>query len=479
MFDLKQNRLSLLAELENEVRGRYNDRKRNEAYYEGSFRLSAMGMAIPPAMRKLTTVINWPRVYVDAIANRLNPVGVTLNGETQGSDICHEIWQDNNLDEEFPMAALESLVQRNAYFVVGRYSEAEPNRPLITVESGAGLGIQRSLRDKSIELAWRFYGWDGKRQWYSFCTLYWKDRTEYYERDSTGNWQSEDVVDNDMGRVGIVPLVNRSTLDNRDGRSEMIDVIPITDAACRVMTNLQGAQELMALPQRIIAGVKPEDFVDPATGAPKPAWEVYVGRVLALTDKDAKFGQFTAADLRNFTDTLDEYGKMFTSVTGLPSYYVGAATENPASAEAIKSSESRLIRTCERFITGANGTLEEVLRMALFIRTGEWDESAKLMEISWRDPSTPTRAAVTDAVVKQYQVGLIPREFARAELGYTPNQRRKMQEEEEDDPASNFILQTQEMEAEANESRAVSEQTSGPNQQPESDDSSSSAGVSG
>src|SRR5690606_29312158 len=131
------------------------------------------------------------------------------------------------------------------------------------------------------------------------------------------------------------------------------------------------------------------------------------------------------------TDTLDEYGKMFTSVTGLPSYYVGAATENPASAEAIKSSESRLIRTCERFITGANGTLEEVMRMALFIRTGVWDDEAKLMEVSWRDPSTPTRAAVTDAVVKQYQVGLIPREFARAELGYTPNQRRKMQEEEE------------------------------------------------
>jgi hypothetical protein len=42
------------------------------AYYEGMQRLSRLGLAVPPALRQFVTMVNWPRVTVDAIEERLD-----------------------------------------------------------------------------------------------------------------------------------------------------------------------------------------------------------------------------------------------------------------------------------------------------------------------------------------------------------------------------------------------------------------------
>jgi hypothetical protein len=50
------------------------------------------------------------------------------------------------------------------------------------------------------------------------------------------------------------------------------------------------------------------------------------------------------------------------------------------------------------------------------------------MESIWRDPSTPTYAAKADAVSKLYAngLGVIPKERARIDLGYSVTEREEM-----------------------------------------------------
>ena len=47
-------------------------------------------------------------------------------------------------------------------------------------------------------------------------------------------------------------------------------------------------------------------------------------------------------------------------------------------------------------------------------------------EVVWADAETPTVAQTTDAVIKQFQAGLIPQETALEKLGYSQTQVRRI-----------------------------------------------------
>jgi hypothetical protein len=257
----------------------------------------------------------------------------------------------------------------------------------------------------------------------------------------------EDTVEHDLPVVPVVPLINRSRLSHRIGRSEMADVIPITDAACRSLSNLQGAQEMLAVPQRYVLGATADDFVD-AEGNKKTTWEAYLGRFLAVADPDAKFGQLAGADLRNFTEVINHYAKLVSSLAGLPPEYLGVSTDNPSSADAIRMAETRLIKRAERRARSFGESWESVMRIGMLIVDGKLPDEAHRMETIWRDPATPTFAAKADAVVKLFSAtnskgeSLLPLDAAREALGFSIEARRRMVAMESDDPALRFLAMT-------------------------------------
>jgi hypothetical protein len=59
------------------------------------------------------------------------------------------------------------------------------------------------------------------------------------------------------------------------------------------------------------------------------------------------------------------------------------------------------------------------------------------METIWRDPSTPTYAAKADAATKLYGngAGVIPRERARIDMGYSIKEREEMRRWDEEEAA--------------------------------------------
>src|SRR5690606_33994623 len=154
-------------------------------------------------------------------------------------------------------------------------------------------------------------------------------------------------------------------------------------------------------PQRLLFGVSAEEFAN-HPDSPGATLEAYLARILAFESPDGKAMQFSAADLRNFTDTLQELFKQAAAYTGLPPQYLSFSSENPASAEAIRAAEARLVKKAERKARMFGGSWEAVMRLAMRVMGREVPPEFSRLEAVWRDPSTPTYAAKADGVTKLY-----------------------------------------------------------------------------
>jgi hypothetical protein len=417
-----------------------------DRYYDGEQVLEQLGLAVPADLREFVTIVAWPGTQVDAIEERCDVEGFRLPGEPEADEGLAGLWQANDLDDESQMAHTDSLVFGRSYACVGTADE-DGAHPLVTVESPMEMTHEWSARDRQVTAAARVYS-DGtglaktKR-----ATLYLPDATVWCIQGPQGWREDPDLErdDHELASVPVVPLINRGRLHARYGRSEMGRIIGLTDAAARALTNAQVATEVMALPQRYAAGMSQQDFTDPTTGEALTAWEAYFGAVWATANKDARFGQFSAADLSNFSKIVDHYASLVAGVTGLPMRYFGQNTANPPSADAIRADEARLIKTCERKSRAWGGSWERVMRLVRRFQTGAWDPALLSMETLWRDPATPTRAQTADAAVKLFQAGIISRRQARRDIGYTSVQIANMERDDDDearDPALERIART-------------------------------------
>jgi hypothetical protein len=271
-----------------------------------------------------------------------------------------------------------------------------------------------------------------------YATLYLPDVTVWYEDD--------DEVDRDehgLGVVPVVPVVNRARLSEPLGRSELSPILPLSRAANKIATDMMVAAEFVALPVRGIFGIGPEDLED-AEGNKLTAFQVLLRRLLTIPDDEGKAKQFefTGADLSNFHSTINQLARLVASIAGLPPHYVGLTTENPPSADAIRSAEMRLIKRCERKQVPFGGAYEQAMRLVKRLQEGDWDPRYRRLETMWRDPSTPTVAQRADAAVKLYSTQpkpIVPLQQTRESLGYTDAQIKRMKAEDAKAAAENPI----------------------------------------
>jgi hypothetical protein len=264
-----------------------------------------------------------------------------------------------------------------------------------------------------------------------FATLYLPDSTHFYQRSSASGWKELSRDEHAMGAVPVVPLVNRPRVMKPGGVSELADVIPLSNAACKIATDMMVSAEYHAMPRRWALGFDEEDFTD-AAGNPVSVWSRLAGRIWATAknrkDDGAEVGQFTEASLANFHETINQLARLVSSLAGLPPHFLGLATANPPSADAIRSAETRLVKKAERKQRAWGGSYEQAMRLVLRVRDGVWDPRAMSLETLWGDPSTPTYAQKADAIVKLVQADVLPVEQGREDLGYTAVQRERMRQ---------------------------------------------------
>ena len=408
------------------------------AYYEGKQPLSYMAPELQQELQETVrqVVINWPRLVVDSLEERLDVEGFRFPDEPDSDEELWRIWQANYMDEQSQQGHLDALVMGRAYVVIGSRQD-DDETPLITVESPLDMYAEFDPQTREVRAAvkrWSETVHDGPKV--DHATLYLPDATSWWVKVD-GVWQEDpdqERDDHEIGEVMIEVLANRPRLKCPNGVSELADVIPLSDAACKIATDMMVSAEYHATPRRVAFGFGEEDFVD-ANGRRVSAFSRIIGRMWA-TEKNRKEDgadvvQFSEASLSNFHETLKQLAVLVSSLSGMPPHFLGQSTDNPASADGIRSAETRLVKRSERRQRSNGGTWERVNRKVMRVRDGVWNQAARSLETIWRDASTPTIAQKADAAVKLHTAKIVPLRQTREDMGYTQAQIARMEEQDE------------------------------------------------
>lgn len=416
---------------------------RLDSYYNGEQRVENLGISVPEVMAHLHTVTGWPRTVVDALDERLDVQGFRYpNSTTADSDIW-EIWQANNLDEESQLAHVDALVFGRAFVMVG--TNPAGGAPLITVESPLNMAARWDARSRAVTAALQVYAMDGQ----DAATLFTLNETVTLTKPVNGGWQLLNRDEHNLGQCPVVMVANRQRSNDRYGRSEITpEIRSITDAGCRTLLGLEGAREFYAIPQRWALNVTEEAFKD-AKGNTKKGFDVMMSKVWAIppnttTAGQVQVGQFTPMSPAVYTEIISAYSEIIASISGLPPHFLGQTTANPASADAIRSAESRLNKRAQRRQGQFSGGWEGAIRLALAIANGGTvPDDAKQIETIWADPATPTPVATSAAILQQVQAGVMPAtsEVALEELGYTPLQVQRILSDRDKDAGLSILAE--------------------------------------
>ena len=261
----------------------------DKAYYDSERRPEAIGVAVPQEMRGLLANVGYPRLYVDSIAERQEIEGFRLGGSTDADMELWDWWQANNLDIEATLGHSEALIYGRAYITVAAPNDddryVDQSVPIIRVEPPTALHAVIDPRTREVTKAIRAIYTDDDITYLgssyagmhsgemTACTLYLPDETIQWARTrqtqvGQDSWQMVSRVQHQMGIVPVIPLANRTRLSDLYGTSEITpELRSVTDAAARIMMDMQATAEIMAIPQRLIFGVSPQDLgVNPETG---------------------------------------------------------------------------------------------------------------------------------------------------------------------------------------------------------------------
>jgi hypothetical protein len=443
----------------------------NDDYFEGQQPLKFIAPVLQQQLgtRLAEMVVNVPRSGVEAYENRLDIEGFRFDGEDSSDDELWNVWQHNEGDLLSQQAHRESLALSRAYSIVGESDDAE--MPLITIESPFEAIHEDDPRTHEVKYGLKKWQDEDRTRWIDL--FHPNGRVTWYKKAKDSAWTEDTRENNSFNLCRMVPLINDPRIigrarpgksDQRLGRSVFHDIIPLVDGLNKTLTDMMVSGEFHAMPRRWATGLNEDDFVDEKTGQALDTFELVAGRMWGVSDKDVKFGQFAEADLSNFHNTAKLLMQIAAQILALPPHYLAFTGENPASADAIRSSEAQLVKRAERKQAVYSTRWERVQRLVLLTQGKPDDIRAKRIETLWRDPSTPTIAQKADAIVKLVSAkdgsnrSILTVDQAREDLGYTKTQRDRMDgvQAADQDAALNAAVQ-----AAAEAERAALEPTNG------------------
>lgn len=397
------------------------------AYYEGRQRVKHLGIAIPPSLRDIDTIVGWPGTVVDVIEERLDWLGWTSDtGDVLGLD---DIARANDLDVEAGLGHLDALIYGLGFVIVGAGFEGEP-QPLITVESPRNVTGEWDGRIRRLSSALQIEEVnDGHAD---LVSLYLPDQTIRAVRAGYG-WTVADRDEHGLGRVPVAVLPNKPRASRAEGRSEITPAVrSYTDAAVRTLLGMEVHREFYQAPQRYALGADESAFTD-ADGNVKTGWETVMGRMLAIPrDEDGEMpqvGQFTPSSPQPYLEQVRGLAQLMAGEAGIPSSYMGFVSDNPASADAIRAAEARLVKRAERRQTVFGRGWREVAYLALLTRDGAVPAEFANVGNRWRDAATPTRSAAADEATKLIGTGVLTPDSSVTydRVGLTPQEQRTLE----------------------------------------------------
>lgn len=432
---------ALVDKLESDLSSYQTANVEHERYYDGTFQPRMLGIGLPENARNLKMVVGWPATAVDVLEERLDITG------WQDSDL-DDCFHDNALAVEASQVHTDALVYGCSFVSVTAGGEDEPEqlvRGHAATQTTGVLNSRTGLLDAAISIR----GGDNGRE---FLTLWTSEEIVETTRAGGGAWEVIDRTEHGLGRVPMVAFVNRPRVGNRRGQSEITAAVRrYTDSAVRALLAMDVNREFFSAPQRYIVGASEDQFVD-AAGRPRNPWEIVTGRVWAVGPSDEgeeqpKLGQFDPMSPGPYLDQVKGLALQFAAEAGIPPMYLGVATDQAASADAIRAMEARLVKRAERRQVQFGRSWAEVARLVRAGREGGLAREAEASAAKWREASTPTLAATADAMMKLVQTSILPASSSVVldRLGFDPQEQTLIRNESAREQAGSRLAQLKQL----------------------------------
>ena len=382
---------------------------------------------------------NFCEAVVDALAERLNVIGVESDDENVGA-WTWDLWQDNRMDATQVIVHTEAIMKGDAYVLVS-WDEAK-GTPRIDYQDAHMIIPHYDPTTRVMDWASKKWSWIPNigEEALTRLNLYYADRVEKYVV-SGGNWQrfqeEGDLswpvpwIDGSGDPLGV-PLIHfrNRPLGGDFGISELENVIPMQDLLNKTLIDLVQILDTQAFSRPWTVGVNP-----PAGG-----FSVVPGAVWNLTpvDGDAsqtKVGQFQPSDVSGVLASIEMIIQHIAGRSRTPQH-IFHITGNFPSGEALKTAEAGLINKAKQRQVVLGNAWEDSLGMALKLQNtfgnqigGEEDIR---VEMIWDDPETRNEKSFLEGLEKKLILGIPQRQIWR-EMGYDQNQIDQMEQDQTDE----------------------------------------------
>lgn len=409
--------------------------RRRDMYYRAEQPLRFMADKVDDKMMGFRA--NLAKVAVKSVARRIRLEDVTAS--VDGRDVsarARELVRDSDLPLTLKAVLVDMLAVGSAYMIVW---VDEFGRPVVTGESAEQVVVERDPITRGVSEAikrWVVTDANGV-QVEEHVIKYGRDKIVHLVRDEAqGKLRYIGGVDNPLGVVPVVPLINLERIHDDVGDSVVDDLAPLMDALNKLVVDMLTASEATSRPKRYATGVMLEDedeggFIadegftaddpEPAPVVLDPEPEVKSpfkdsDDMWISEQAEAKFGQLPGADLAGYETAVGLIMQQIMAVSSLPAHMVGITSANPSTAEALRASEVALADSADDGVSVVDRPLQWAIRLLVGIDQGVSPARVKV-GLRWASTATRSIAAEADAAVKLHAEGITDDEQARQQVG--------------------------------------------------------------
>ena len=384
---------------------------------------------------------NWCGVVGSAPGERTELFGFRIGEDGQAlSDDEKQLWRDWELNEGPAQSSqgflTSTIARRSAVFVWGDKND----EPVMTWEHPSQVYVEYDAANPRLRLAaiksWTDEDAAVERLMYQTPTEVWKwsrpivagsvvnGRTSsgLYVVGGSGGFggsmwvpyaaPDDDVwpLPNPLGRVSIVEFQNRPMLGG-EPLSDIAGTLSMQHAANLFWAYTFSAADWTSMPGRVVMGQEPPKMPILDTNGQKigeQALDIEAlknGRMLWLTGQNAKIGQWDAAKLDVFTDVINIMVRHIAAQTRTPIYLVHGELGN-VNGDTLLGLDAPLVSKVVESQKFYTSPLREVFSLMALVRDNrKVSEAARTGAIQWRNPAIRTDSQISDAAVKDKQIG--------------------------------------------------------------------------
>jgi hypothetical protein len=340
------------------------------SYYDGDHPLKYSTERLRELFRSLDVkfTINWCAVVVNAVYDRIQLDGFTVQGNKVLTDQLTALYKSTELDLDSDDITLASLVCGESFAIAWK----ENGKTTAYYHDPRLCHVEYDPSDPHTK-SWAAKWWEvpapGKpKETRVRLNIYYPDRLEYYistkkppqTRDSRDFAEFQAAETNPYDEVPVFHFRR----ERRKLLSELNDAITIQNAINKLMADLMVSAEFSAIIQRwVVTNAETTSL----RNSPNEHWFIPAG---SAEDERTQVGQFAPADLNVFLNAMDKLSYAIAVITRTPKHYFFQQGGDP-SGEALLTEEAPLTKKVQRYTRRLGNTWQRFAAFLVKLETGE------------------------------------------------------------------------------------------------------------